>query len=140
MIDRLALPSALSVQILRAARAAAPQECCGLIEGIRRGKDARATALYPAHNLSPHVGRFEIDPQDHFDALRGARARGQAIIGCYHSHPHGQAKPSQTDLAGAGEEDFLWLIAAGGRLAAFVYSRGGFSVVATGADLVTSSS
>jgi hypothetical protein len=38
-------------------------------------------------------------------------------------------------LAGAGEEDFLWLIAAGETLEAFVYLKGGF----VGADWVTSS-
>ncbi len=83
--------------------------------------------------------RFEIDPQDQFGALRGARAQGHAIIGCYHSHPGGNAAPSATDLAGAGEENFLWLIAASDVLAAFVYFSGVFSRVGVGADLVTSS-
>ena len=45
--------------------------------------------------------------------------------------------PRIVDQEGAGEENFLWLIATPeGALAAFVYLRGGL----TGADLVTSSS
>jgi proteasome lid subunit RPN8/RPN11 len=139
VIRRLSLPEALRDRIVRAARAASPRECCGLIEGVRDGDVARVMALHPARNLAPGADRFEIDPQDQFDAIRAARAKGRAIIGCYHSHPGGKPQPSATDLAGAGEEDFLWLIEADGALAAFVYVRGVFSGLPTGADCVTSS-
>jgi proteasome lid subunit RPN8/RPN11 len=67
--------------------------------------------------------------------VKKARASGAAIIGCYHSHPEGAPRPSARDLAGAKEEDFLWLIVAGEALEAFVYLEGVF----VGADWVTSS-
>ena len=131
------MPEHLRAQILAAAKDAAPRECCGLVLGRRDGADAAATALHPARNLSENADRFEIAPQDHFAALRAAREAGQAVVGCYHSHPNGIATPSPADIAGAGEDNFLWLIATpDGALAAFVYS-GGFM---EGADLVTSSS
>jgi proteasome lid subunit RPN8/RPN11 len=138
---RLALPEDLRLQVLAEARAAFPRECCGLIIGVRvlgarGGPDAHALALFPARNAAALSDRFEIDPADHFAALRTARAGGQAIIGCYHSHPNGIAVPSSMDLLGAGEEGFLWLIAGKDELRAYVYLRGEF----TGADLVTSSS
>ena len=70
------------------------------------------------------------------------------MLGCYHSHPNGLAYPSPTDAQSASEEGFLWLIAALNSseaapvLGAYRYSAGGFGEVglATGADLVTSSS
>ena len=107
----LALPSALREQIEGEARAAFPRECCGLIEGARTGDRIEALVLHPAPNLSKDTGRFEIDPAAQFAALRTARANGREIVGCYHSHPNGTAEPSARDLAGAGEEGFLWLIA-----------------------------
>ena len=134
---KLALPQALRAQMLAEAKAAAPAECCGLVLGRRDGDVAIAALLHPARNLAGAAGRFEIAPQDHFAAQKAARAAGQAVIGCYHSHPDGAARPSAHDIAGAGEENFLWLIATpDGALAAFVYLRG----VMEGADLVTSSS
>lgn len=139
MIRTLLLPPALREQILAAARAAAPRECCGLVEGVRDDRIARAFALHPARNLADRDGRFEIDPQDQFDALRLARAAGRVLVGCYHSHPGGVAEPSPADLAGAGEDNFLWLIAAEDTLAGFVYCEGGFSGLKIGADCVTSS-
>jgi len=125
----------LAAAIAGAATRAAPRECCGLLEGSRQGGVFVIQALHPARNLSAEADRFEIDPADHIAAVKKARSAGAAIIGCYHSHPDGAARPSVRDLAGAGEEDFLWLIAAGESLEAFVYSEGAFA----GADWVTSS-
>jgi proteasome lid subunit RPN8/RPN11 len=149
---KLLLPADLRARIEDETRKAFPRECCGLIEGTHRGGEARAVALHPARNLATRVDRFEIAPEDHFAALKIVRANGRDLIGCYHSHPGGKAAPSATDLAGAGEEGFLWLIAslsardAPVTVAAFVYSAAGFfpaslrgAVGTLGADLVTSS-
>ena len=108
----LALPRAFRERIEMEARAAYPGECCGLIEGVREDDAACALALHPARNIAAARDRFEIHPEDHFAALKAARDRGHAIIGCYHSHPDGVPQPSETDLSGAGEEGFIWLIAA----------------------------
>src|SRR5581483_550790 len=129
---KLILPAALRIGIEDAARASFPRECCGLIEGVREDGAARALALHPARNIASEVNRFEIEPADHFAALRKARANTQDVIGCYHSHPGGKVEPSSSDLEGAGEENFFWLIAsmrdrhAPVMLAAFVYSAACF--------------
>jgi proteasome lid subunit RPN8/RPN11 len=139
MMSRVELPAALADSIREHARATSPAECCGLIEGVRQGNVFRVTALHPARNLSMDEARFEIDPRDQFAAQRAARDRGAEIIGCYHSHPGGSAEPSAADAAGAGEDNFLWLIAGGESFKAFIYSAGAFTGLVTGADWVTSS-
>jgi len=126
-MTRVALPEDLRVQILEEARAVFPRECCGLLEGVREGEDFRVTAIHTVHNLASAPDRFEMEPSDQFAAHKTARANGHRLIGCYHSHPDGRAEPSAADKAGAGEEEFLWLIAAGNGLEAFVYRRGEFS-------------
>ena len=139
----LILPEALRAQIEAEAHAAAPGECCGLIEGVAAGDMFEARALHPARNLATAGNRFEIAPEDHLSASRTARAHGHRLIGCYHSHPEGEAEPSSHDEMGAGEKDFLWLIAATApfQLGAFVYRGPGFEPVtlAIAADLVTTS-
>lgn len=129
------LAAALKDAILAEAAGAFPRECCGLLEGVRDGGVFRVRAVHPVANTAMAADRFEIDPAAHLAVRKAARARGQAVIGCYHSHPDGRAQPSATDLAGAGENEFLWLIAAGGELVAFVYRDLEF----VGADWVTSS-
>jgi proteasome lid subunit RPN8/RPN11 len=135
MTNRVDLPAVLAGAVRAQALAAAPRECCGLIEGVRDDDLWRVIALHPVRNLSTDADRFEMDPQDQFAAQKAARANGRTIIGCYHSHPGGRAQPSDADRMGAGEENFLWLIAGADGLNAFVYLRGKF----TGADWVTSS-
>ncbi|HEY4078340.1 MAG TPA: M67 family metallopeptidase [Rhizomicrobium sp.] len=132
---RVLLPGELRRRLFEEARTAHPAECCGLLEGKWDGDLVDVLALHPARNLALGIDRFDIHPKDHIAAQKAARGRGHAIIGCYHSHPHSRAEPSAADLAGAGEEEFLWLIAGGESLNAFVYRRGRF----TGADWVTSS-
>lgn len=133
---KLYLPVSLAARIVRETRAALPGECCGLLLGERNGAGFAACALHPAHNLSATPDRFEIAAEDHFAAQRRARSGHMKVIGCYHSHPDGAARPSQADLAGAGEQDFVWLIAGQDAMAAFVYSGTSFME----AELVTSSS
>ncbi len=124
MIAALILPRKMGVQIERQAQIALPHECCGLIEGTRNGEQAHAQTLHPTPNLAQSAGRFEIDPAEQFRLLRQLRGTDRSLIGCYHSHPGGSARPSMRDIECAGEEDFLWLIAATAEIAAFAYSEG----------------
>ena len=80
--------------------------------GRARSGGVRALALHPTANLSDEPDRFEIDPAAHLRLSRGRARHGREIVGCYHSHPHGRAAPSARDRENAGEDDFVWLIAA----------------------------
>jgi proteasome lid subunit RPN8/RPN11 len=142
---KLSLPASLQAQIIREAITAYPRECCGLLEGVEEAGAYCVIALHPGRNRAQAADRFELDPADHVAALKAARARGHVLIGCYHSHPDGAAKPSYADRAGAAQEDFIWLIAATDgaqcQLAAFVYRAPDFEelILAVGAEWVTSS-
>ena len=128
----LRLPPNLHDQLAAEARAAYPNECCGLIEGVRAGDVIEALALHPTRNIASAPDRFEIDPAAHFRLQRSLRGTGREIVGCYHSHPDGAPEPSPRDRDMAGEEDFVWLVAsvkADGacKIAAFIFSAGDFA-------------
>jgi proteasome lid subunit RPN8/RPN11 len=89
------------------ARAAAPQECCGLLIA----RDGRIDEVVPVENqASDPVRRYEIAPRDYLDAIKRCRGTDAIVIGAYHSHPESPAEPSQTDHATAFS-DFLYVIA-----------------------------
>jgi proteasome lid subunit RPN8/RPN11 len=92
------------------AAAAHPHEACGLL----LGKGGRITAARMARNVHPSPAtHFEIDPQALIDAHRAARGKGAPqVIGYYHSHPAGPAKPSATDRASAAGDGKVWAIIA----------------------------
>ena len=109
----LILPDGLRAQLECEARAAFPEECCGLIEGERAGDVVRSLALHPTKNVAddPASG-FEIDPVAHIRLRCALRGTGREVVGCYHSHPNGRPTPSDRDRANPGEDGFVWLIAA----------------------------
>jgi desampylase len=111
MIAHLLMPQALRDRIAAQARAAFPRECCGLIEGRRESDLAHATAVHSVRNLAREPDRFELDPAEQFRLMRSLRGTSRELVGCYHSHPNGRAELSPRDRAGAGEDDFVWLIA-----------------------------
>ncbi len=113
--------------MLQAARAAAPEECCGLLVGTL-DPAPRVLRLVPAANVHPDPRRFfEIDPQAHVDTLRALRQSGEALIGHYHSHPAGPARPSPRDVAAVTDVDLAWLVIdpLAGEVAAFLPRRSG---------------
>jgi proteasome lid subunit RPN8/RPN11 len=93
-------------EIVAHAREAAPAECCGLLLG--RGPAIVESAR--TRNIATRPTRFEIDPQDHIDRRRAARARGLDVVGFYHSHPVSPPLPSEADRAEAAYPNHLYLI------------------------------
>ncbi len=74
-----------------------PNECSGLIVG--NFVDRTAAKLFPAKNVHGETTRtrYRIDPREYLQIEKEARAKGQDVIGIYHSHPDVAAEPSQYD-------------------------------------------
>jgi proteasome lid subunit RPN8/RPN11 len=100
------IPRRVLLDILEHARAEQPRECCGVLIG--RGDEI--VDVTRAKNLHASATRYEIDPRDHFHAIKTARARGLSIVGFYHSHPHSLPYPSATDRSEATADDVLYVI------------------------------
>ncbi|MBI4251566.1 MAG: Mov34/MPN/PAD-1 family protein [Candidatus Tectomicrobia bacterium] len=99
------------------ARAAYPEECCGVIVGPPPGEangDPRRLRLHLLRNLQdemhardpgsyPRTARraFLVDPFELERILREARARGEVLRGIFHSHPDEDAyfSPEDRDAA-----------------------------------------
>jgi proteasome lid subunit RPN8/RPN11 len=106
-LSEVRISAAAVRDVIAHARAAAPEECCGLL----LGSGDEIVAARPTRNVSAQPAtRFEIDPKGHIDGRRDARAQGLDVAGFYHSHPHSPAEPSAADLADAWYPDHLYLI------------------------------
>lgn len=109
--------------ILHAAAAARPDEACGLLFGTA----THIAAAHPAANVHPEPARhFEIDSAALIAAHRAARAGGPQVIGYFHSHPNGLARPSATDAAMAAGDGRIWAIAASGEVSLWRDAPSGF--------------
>ena len=90
-----------------------PLEACGLLLGRRNGEDLVISEAVASANLAEDPAhRFEVDPGLRLRLQKAARQGAGQVLGHYHSHPDGPARPSETDRAGIHEADLLWLIVA----------------------------
>lgn len=106
------------------AQRAAPLECCGLL----LGHGTHVATAQPAANVAADPARhFELDPQALIDAHRQARADGPQVLGYYHSHPGGLARPSPTDQAQAAGDGMVWAIIGSGDVTFWRDDRAGFT-------------
>jgi proteasome lid subunit RPN8/RPN11 len=81
-----------------------PHECCGVLLGHVEDDGTRtviSTARAGNTRTDSAHNRYNIDPKDLIRIQREGRARGEDILGFYHSHPDHPAQWSSTDLAEA---------------------------------------
>jgi [CysO sulfur-carrier protein]-S-L-cysteine hydrolase len=77
------------------ARECAPNECCGLLAGC----SDLIERLYPLSNIAATPDKlYFADPREILSATKLMRARGEGMLGIYHSHPNSAACPSPTDI------------------------------------------
>lgn len=91
----LRIPADIHDAMIEHCRAVAPIEACGLLGG----KGGRVDSFHPLRNAAASETRYEADPRDVIEAVRGLRGRQAEILAIYHSHPRWPAIPSRTDLA-----------------------------------------
>ncbi len=85
----LTLAPGILDEVIAHAKACYPREGCGLLTHTR---------FIPVTNIAPGATEFEMDPAEFVSALRDLRNAGEQMTGIYHSHPHGPAHPSKTDI------------------------------------------
>src|SRR3982751_253500 len=102
-------------QLLDWAIEAGDSECCGLICEA----DGVVTIELAANVAADPERHFEIDPAALIAAEKAHRTGQRRLLGIFHSHPNGLARPSEEDAAMAAEDGRAWLIIAGGRITAW---------------------
>jgi proteasome lid subunit RPN8/RPN11 len=95
-------------ELIARARAADPNECCGLIGG----DNGLAKSIYPLRNVAQNSQvSYEAAPEELFAAQRLMRERGEQLLAIYHSHPRAEEPlPSDTDVRLAYYPDATYLI------------------------------
>lgn len=105
----VAVPWAIRRAIVAHARRERPRECCGLL----LGSSGTVGFAVPMENTDgAPATRYQIDDRAHIDLRRATRRFVPAleVMGVYHSHPAGDPRPSDADLAEALYPDWLYLI------------------------------
>jgi proteasome lid subunit RPN8/RPN11 len=89
-----------------------PDEACGLLTGRLNGTepDGRITDAVPCVNVERSARTYTVDPRDLLRVMREAEARGDEIVGVWHSHTHTDPYPSPTDVRLAVDPSWIFPI------------------------------
>ena len=105
------LPATLVQAMIDEARAAYPNEACGLILGDAAATaDGQALRFVPTRNAAASPYRYEIHPDDLYRLSVAADDADEVFWGIVHSHTHTQAVPSPTDVGLAFYPHALYLL------------------------------
>ncbi len=106
-IERVSVPAQVADAMFKHAGWAYPHEACGLVGVDDAGVPVLVMCL---SNVDAASDRFTIAPDEYFGANRLAERRGLTVGAVFHSHPTSDAYPSQTDVDGGGDPDWLHFI------------------------------
>lgn len=96
----LNVPVSVMAEIRAHAEAAYPNEGAGLLLGRVADGQMSVEAILPlanAREAGAQRNRYLIAPQDYLRGEEAAAGQGREVIGVFHSHPDGPARPSEFD-------------------------------------------
>ena len=106
-IERVRVPYQVADAMFKHAGWAYPQEACGLVAVDESGGPVLTLCLTNADHAAD---RFTITPEEQFGAIRLSERRGFRIGAVFHSHPRSDAYPSQSDIHGGADPDWIHFI------------------------------
>ena len=106
-IERVHVPAQVADAMFKHSGWAYPNEACGLVAFSEGGAPTLAICL---SNADDAVDRFTISPSEIFGAVTLAERFDCTIGAVFHSHPRADAYPSQSDIDGGGDVDWLHFI------------------------------
>jgi len=102
-------------EIILHAQREVPRECCGILAGTTVDSRNVVRNRHPLTNeaANPERGYF-ASPGELFKTMQSMRIERQEMVGIYHSHPNGEARPSPTDLELAFYKTIYVIVGLGG--------------------------
>jgi proteasome lid subunit RPN8/RPN11 len=96
--------------LLAHARAALPNEGCGLLAGESAGAEKTVKKVYCLENTDKSPEHFSMAPEEQFKAVADMRKNGWTLLGNFHSHPATPARPSAEDIRLAFDPSLSYVI------------------------------
>jgi proteasome lid subunit RPN8/RPN11 len=106
----LILPREHADAMIAHAKAALPNEGCGLFAGSIEGDTKTVKAVYCLTNTDKSPEHFSRAPEEQFSAIADIRKKGLTLLGNFHSHPATPARPSEEDIRLAFDPSLSYII------------------------------
>ena len=109
------IPLVLKCEMEQLAAEVFPFEACGLLVGYWEPDILHIRSLVSSPNRAENPTQgFEIDAGIQAHLQRELRNTDLHMVGVWHSHPSGDAYPSEVDSLAAFDPDYLWIVTTSG--------------------------
>ncbi|MEN8040030.1 MAG: M67 family metallopeptidase [Actinomycetota bacterium] len=105
-IEHLEVPAQVADAMFKHAGWAYPEEACGVVVF----NDSQPVLTICLSNADASAERFTISPAEQFAANRFAEQRDERVGAIFHSHPMSDAYPSQWDVEGGADPEWIHFI------------------------------
>ncbi len=92
------------------AQSSFPNESCALLFGTEDAKTCTVKEVFLADNIEKSPINFTISNEELLRGYKEAERKKLDVIGIFHSHPHSEAIPSQTDKEFMVGNPVIWMI------------------------------
>ncbi|RLM89254.1 M67 family peptidase [Halobellus sp. Atlit-38R] len=100
-------------EIVHHGYAGGDEEVCGVLAGEHGADASRVTDVSRVENVAdaPQI-RYAMDPEAQLQRIDEIESRGLDVVGFYHTHPTGPARPSAVDADRATWPGYSYVICA----------------------------
>ena len=90
-----------------------PNESCAILYGNKNGEENIVKEIWLTENIDSSPVEFTLSPEQTWEMDQKRKELNLEIIGIFHSHPKGEAYPSNTDKKFMENNPYVWIIYSG---------------------------
>jgi proteasome lid subunit RPN8/RPN11 len=96
--------------LIEHAKNASPNESCALLFGDTSLNTCTVSDVFLTENIEKSPINFIISNEELIRGYAEAEKKGLDVVGIFHSHPHSNAAPSETDKTFMAVNPVVWVI------------------------------
>ena len=90
-----------------------PNESCAILYGNKIEEENIVKEIWLTENIDSSPTKFTLSPEQTWEMDQKRKELNLEIIGIFHSHPKGEAYPSNTDKKFMENNPYVWIIYSG---------------------------
>ena len=90
-----------------------PNESCAILYGNKIEEKNIVKVIWLTQNIDSSPIEFTLSPEQTWEMDQKRKELNLEIIGIFHSHPKGEARPSNTDKKFMVNNPYVWIIYSG---------------------------
>ena len=113
MPKSITLTESQKLQLEKHAQKFNPNESCALLFGKEDSSNISVDEIFFTDNIEESPTNFTISNEELLKGYKLAEEKNLQMVGVFHSHPHSQAVPSETDKKFMLSNPVVWVIYSG---------------------------